>query len=317
MIYLEYQDDTSAKFWQIDVAGNSHTVTYGKIGTQGTSKTKTFDDETACQKDADKLIKAKKAKGYAEQGQTPTKKPQTPAQKNQQAMMDELDLLIKDGNTAKAFEFLQKYKDGNITTLKKALPKLRRHWLDWREIPMPTGKTYYGRLGGDAQQQVLGVLALGLFSPSDYNNQWSWLSWQINWGWFNDDIIDGLAQVGCTVLSHIVKENKEVNFDYDMLKKLEKAGLVEYDAVAFVSGFLRIAYRHIIRHNEHLTKAYKRSKRQNKPSERVSKFANQYEYEGKTAPEPKRITIITEESLNYKSHRKASCIRANLCRLSR
>ena len=40
--YLEYRDEQSEKFWQIDIDGNSHTVTFGRIGTKGQSKTKTF-----------------------------------------------------------------------------------------------------------------------------------------------------------------------------------------------------------------------------------------------------------------------------------
>ena len=62
--YLEYKDDKSSKFWQIEIAGNTHTVTYGKIGTDGTEKTKEFSNEDAAQKDAEKLIDSKKKKGY-------------------------------------------------------------------------------------------------------------------------------------------------------------------------------------------------------------------------------------------------------------
>ncbi|MBE8432032.1 WGR domain-containing protein, partial [Leptospira interrogans serovar Pomona] len=32
---LTYQDGSSNKFWNIEVTGNSFTVTYGKIGTAG------------------------------------------------------------------------------------------------------------------------------------------------------------------------------------------------------------------------------------------------------------------------------------------
>ena len=52
------------KFWEITVAGNSHTVRYGKVGANGASKTKNFDDAAAAQKDAEKLIRQKTGKGY-------------------------------------------------------------------------------------------------------------------------------------------------------------------------------------------------------------------------------------------------------------
>ena len=63
---LEFKDSNSSKFWQIEVEDSSHTVTYGRIGTDGTSKTKEFDDQEAAEKDAQKLINSKVKKGYKE-----------------------------------------------------------------------------------------------------------------------------------------------------------------------------------------------------------------------------------------------------------
>ena len=55
MTYLEYRDEQSEKFWQINIEGCSHTVTFGRIGTKGQSKTKSFASEEECEKDAAKL----------------------------------------------------------------------------------------------------------------------------------------------------------------------------------------------------------------------------------------------------------------------
>ncbi len=63
---LEYTDEKSNKFWEIEVSGNSHTVRFGKAGTEGQSKTKEFPSEEAAQKDADKQIGGKLKKGYLE-----------------------------------------------------------------------------------------------------------------------------------------------------------------------------------------------------------------------------------------------------------
>ncbi|MDI7215810.1 WGR domain-containing protein, partial [Leptospira santarosai] len=41
--YLTFKDDKSDKFWNIEVDGNSFTVTYGKTGTVGQTQTKSFD----------------------------------------------------------------------------------------------------------------------------------------------------------------------------------------------------------------------------------------------------------------------------------
>jgi uncharacterized protein (TIGR02996 family) len=67
---FQLSDASSHKFWNIEVKGNSFTVTYGKIGTAGQSQTKTFKDAATTQAEADKLIKEKTKKGYTET--TPT-----------------------------------------------------------------------------------------------------------------------------------------------------------------------------------------------------------------------------------------------------
>ena len=65
-IKLIYQDGSSNKFWNVKVEGNTHTVTYGRAGTNGSSKTKEFADEAAALKDAQKQANGKKRKGYVE-----------------------------------------------------------------------------------------------------------------------------------------------------------------------------------------------------------------------------------------------------------
>lgn len=84
-IYLEYNDEKSAKFWKIDVNNNTHTVTYGKIGTDGKGKTKTFETAELAMKDAEKLIKSKTKKGYQEVGTAPQN---TPAEENKAPKTD-------------------------------------------------------------------------------------------------------------------------------------------------------------------------------------------------------------------------------------
>ncbi|EMM72226.1 leucine rich repeat protein [Leptospira weilii str. 2006001855] len=67
---LIYQDATSNKFWNIEAAGNTFTVTYGKIGTNGQTQTKSFDTEEKCLKEAQKLLSEKLKKGYQSSGET-------------------------------------------------------------------------------------------------------------------------------------------------------------------------------------------------------------------------------------------------------
>lgn len=68
---LIFKDDKSDKFWNIAVSGLSFTVIFGKSGTAGQSSNKTFDQETTCLAQAQKLIQEKLKKGYIEEGQTP------------------------------------------------------------------------------------------------------------------------------------------------------------------------------------------------------------------------------------------------------
>ena len=63
---LHFKDEKSDKFWKIKVSGNTHTVTYGRTGSAGMSKTKSFEDESLARKDAEKLIKSKMKKGYVD-----------------------------------------------------------------------------------------------------------------------------------------------------------------------------------------------------------------------------------------------------------
>ena len=60
---FEFHDDTSHKFWEIDHDSNSFTTRWGRIGTDGQSKTKDSSDPAA---DVAKQIKGKTKKGYVE-----------------------------------------------------------------------------------------------------------------------------------------------------------------------------------------------------------------------------------------------------------
>ena len=64
--YFECTEDGASKFWEISMEGNDVTTTWGKIGTGGQTKTKTFADETKAKKEYDKLLEEKTSKGYIE-----------------------------------------------------------------------------------------------------------------------------------------------------------------------------------------------------------------------------------------------------------
>jgi uncharacterized protein (TIGR02996 family) len=63
---FEFSDASSHKFWNIELAGERLTVTYGRIGSAGQTQLKSFPDEARARKEHDKLIQEKLGKGYEE-----------------------------------------------------------------------------------------------------------------------------------------------------------------------------------------------------------------------------------------------------------
>jgi uncharacterized protein (TIGR02996 family) len=61
-----FTDATSNKFWHIELAGNTFTVTFGRVGTTGQTQTKSFTSPVAARKEHDKLVAQKLKKGYVE-----------------------------------------------------------------------------------------------------------------------------------------------------------------------------------------------------------------------------------------------------------
>jgi DNA ligase-1 len=64
--YFEFTDDSSNKFWEISQCGNALTTRWGRIGSSGQNKTKTFADEKAAANAVAKLIQQKTDEGYIE-----------------------------------------------------------------------------------------------------------------------------------------------------------------------------------------------------------------------------------------------------------
>jgi predicted DNA-binding WGR domain protein len=60
----EFSGGTSNKFWEIQLEGKTLTTTYGRIGSDGQSTTKSFASEEQAKKEHDKLVAEKVKKGY-------------------------------------------------------------------------------------------------------------------------------------------------------------------------------------------------------------------------------------------------------------
>ena len=64
--YFEFIEGNSSKFWEVSQSGNAMTTRWGRIGSAGQSKTKTFSDEQAAANAAALLIEEKTDEGYVE-----------------------------------------------------------------------------------------------------------------------------------------------------------------------------------------------------------------------------------------------------------
>ena len=63
---FHFQDGASNKFWVIELEGNTFTVQFGRLGTDGQTQTKDFSSEAAAKTAYDKLVAEKVKKGYKE-----------------------------------------------------------------------------------------------------------------------------------------------------------------------------------------------------------------------------------------------------------
>ncbi len=63
---LVFADGSSNKFWNIELDGDAHTVSFGRVGTAGQSKTKAFGSSEEAKQSFDKLVAEKLKKGYVD-----------------------------------------------------------------------------------------------------------------------------------------------------------------------------------------------------------------------------------------------------------
>ncbi len=67
-VHLEFEEDSSSKFWRARVEGKTLYVNYGRIGTTGQMSMKELASADAAQKELEKLEREKRKKGYQDAG---------------------------------------------------------------------------------------------------------------------------------------------------------------------------------------------------------------------------------------------------------
>ncbi len=63
---FEFVGGGSSKFWVIEMSGKSSTVRFGRIGTDGQSKSREFESPEDAKREVDKQVREKTGKGYLE-----------------------------------------------------------------------------------------------------------------------------------------------------------------------------------------------------------------------------------------------------------
>ncbi|MBD2705641.1 WGR domain-containing protein [Spirosoma sp. BT702] len=251
--YFSFTDDKSDKFWQIDTHDTSFTVTFGKRGTTGQSQVKTFDTADRCQREADKLIREKTAKGYVESGdsQPITSQPRVatlrPASADKEAEIATLtryDELIQQAPMAALLPFLQRVDTRHYEALRKKIKEARRYWCDYVVLKtIPTGvnketvRQEWGHRGSWPQRIMISLSGVALLSMSELkpfdgvarlligaDKEFRELARQLlEWAkpdWLGDFLLQQAGESWTTI-------------GYHKLREFEAAGLVSYNPELF------------------------------------------------------------------------------------
>ncbi|WP_266367085.1 DUF6493 family protein [Tellurirhabdus rosea] len=242
--YFTFTDDKSAKFWQIDTADTSFTVTYGRLGTTGQRLTKSFDTPERCQREADKLIREKTGKGYVEVVDgvalpVAARKPEKQADPDElEAVLARYDALIRKTQTESLLPFLQNVDRRHHEALRKKTKQAERYWCDYVELKPEERKftdiitgSDWGRRGSEQQQALIHLSQLAVYRREDVRNNLTIYQLLVNDkqtalvrqaldlfrpAWLTDYLLN-LARQGSQVI------------EYQRYRELETANLVDFE----------------------------------------------------------------------------------------
>lgn len=97
-VELELVDDKSSKFWRGKTEGSDLIVNYGRIGTTGQTKTKSFSDGPTALAELDKVAATKRKKGYADiAGAAPVAAAAIPDEEDTAGLAEPVTLEMKQG----------------------------------------------------------------------------------------------------------------------------------------------------------------------------------------------------------------------------
>jgi uncharacterized protein (TIGR02996 family) len=184
-----YRDAKSHKFWNIELEGNSFTVTFGRHGTTGQTQTKKFKDEATAQKEHDKLVREKLRKGYKETAPASAAaapraatRAATPLEKAlEQALLENPDELA---NHMAYADYLQEQNDprGEFIQLQLALEDESKSAKERKALQLREKKLFTQHA-----EEWLGDLAPILLAPKPKKESWGDSKYQFEFrrGWLD------------------------------------------------------------------------------------------------------------------------------------
>lgn len=176
-----------------------------------------------------------------------------------EAIISQINELVKKGDYFQIAEFLNTYKAGNGKLLKSELKKLKKYWLEYTQLSPVT----YGYRANKDQENTLAMLALGILAPSEINGGWRCIRW-LFWDrfFFKDDkhlaLLHQFTKKNIqTVINQIYgDDDRSSGIDYKSLRQLEALGLIDYEPTIFVRSFGDIDREYYVIKNNHMISLY-------------------------------------------------------------
>lgn len=248
--HLKYIDDTSDKFWEIQTSGTTLTITFGRNGTSGQSKVKTYDTEVECLRQAEKYITEKRKKGYSDTGiidkldSSTSPKQVHSAKSSKQEIIEKLNKIIESGDSKLIVPFLKEHAKGNVDVIKKQIRAAKKYWIDFVDFSKdPDFKTNqnnaWGRRGTKEQQWVIKLLAFATFNASDVN-PWNEL-FDVIRNCSDPEVIEIYTYAKPRWINKFLLDNLRKNdwnyIEYQNLREAETLGMIEYDEELYAYSF--------------------------------------------------------------------------------
>ena len=182
--HFELQDGTSSKFWEVTVAGSEVATRWGRIGSNGQTKTKSYESATAAAAAANKAAALKIRKGYLERPPAAAAQPSvrpTPSARAEALLQHELADVLGDMLADAPGDLAGAVLEPSPLTASQRMRQARHNQLPEEICVQPATSTYpphsqANRLGqgtehaaweccGDFEIPQLGVQLRAFFHP--------------------------------------------------------------------------------------------------------------------------------------------------------